>query len=171
MSSENSGSNSSIKKISIISAMTEDGVIGFEGSMPWHISAELKYFKSITMGKPMIMGRKTYDSLGRKSLPGRKTIVLTRDENIPMSNNCRLALTPESAMSQVSDVEEVMIVGGANIYEIFMPIVNSMYISWIKDNYHGDTFFPKVNWDNWHLVKKEDQGEFLACVYERNYSD
>jgi len=127
-------------KISMIVAMAEDRVIGLDNQMPWHLPADLQHFKKVTLGKPIIMGRKTYDSIGRP-LPGRLNIVVSRDVNLQI-DGVTCVNTVEQALAAVSDVEEVMIIGGATIYEYFLPVANRLYLTLIDLKTPGDTCFP-----------------------------
>lgn len=127
-------------KISMIAAMAVDRVIGKDNQMPWHLPADLLHFKKITLGKPVIMGRKTYDSIGRP-LPGRLNIVVSRDPtlNIP-GVSCVTSI--EQALLMVEGGDEVMVIGGATIYEYFLTVTNRLYLTFIDLETAGDTFFP-----------------------------
>ena len=105
--------------ISMVAAMSKNRVIGLNNSMPWHIPEELQHFKTVTMGKPIIMGRKTFDAIGRRLLPGRKTIVLTRDKDLS-GEKFTVVHSIAAALDAAGDVPEVMIVGGAGIYKEFL---------------------------------------------------
>lgn len=127
-------------KISMIAAMAQDRVIGVDNKMPWHLPADFKFFKRVTLGKPIIMGRKTYQSIGRP-LPGRKNIVLTRDKTLKIEGvDC--VQTVEQALQLVKGVDEVMVIGGATIYEQFLPISERLYLTFIDLKIAGDTQFP-----------------------------
>lgn len=149
--------------ISLITAMTKKQVIGKDGKMPWHIRDELMYFKQTTMGKPMVMGRKTFDSIGRRLLPGRQTIILSTIET--PGEGYQVARNTEEALRLAGDVPELMIIGGATLYEQFLPLANKLYISWIKQDYAGDTYFPKLDWQQWQLETSHEVAEFKAEVY------
>ncbi|MEI6897813.1 MAG: type 3 dihydrofolate reductase [Psychromonas sp.] len=127
-------------KISMIVAMANDRVIGLNNKMPWHLPADLQFFKRVTLGKPVIMGRKTYQSIGRP-LPGRKNIVLTRDKALVIEGvDC--VQTLEQAMTLVGDADELMIIGGATIYEQFIGQADRLYLTFIDLQTAGDTYFP-----------------------------
>ena len=127
-------------KVSMIAAMAEDRVIGLDNKMPWHLPADLQFFKRVTLGKPVIMGRKTYQSIGRP-LPGRKNIVLTRDTQLTIEGvDCVQTLA--QAVSLVGDVEEMMIIGGATIYQQFLAQADRLYLTFIDLKTPGDTQFP-----------------------------
>lgn len=143
--------------------MTKDRVIGKDGKMPWHISEELRNFKKLTIGKPMIMGRATFDSLGRKALPGRDSIVLS-SKNLMMGDRCYLANNIESALSIAKSInkDEVMVIGGAKVYEQFLPIANKILLTSVHDEYQGDTFFPEISTSNWQETSKEEFPKFTV---------
>ena len=127
-------------QISLVVAMAHDRVIGNDNQMPWHIPAELKYFKALTMGKPIIMGRRTFESIGRP-LPGRHNIVLTSSESLP--DSVTTARSIEQALGAAGDVEEVCIIGGGDIYRQFLPEATRLYITLIDLAVDGDTRFPE----------------------------
>lgn len=153
--------------ISLITAMSQDQVIGLNNSMPWHIAEELQYFKSTTMGKPMIMGRKTFDAIGRRLLPGRKTIVLTSGYDIE-ENGFVIAHSVADALQQAGDVPEVMIIGGAGVYKEFLPLAQRLYISIIDKKYEGDAFFPEIDFNKWKLVSQQKHTDFTAKIFDKD---
>ncbi|KZN35524.1 hypothetical protein N483_00800 [Pseudoalteromonas luteoviolacea NCIMB 1944] len=124
----------------MIAAMAKDRVIGDDNKMPWHLPADLQHFKKITMGKPVIMGRKTFESIGRP-LPGRRNIVITRNEHY-QAEGIETASSTEEALALVDKIDEVMIIGGGNIYEQFLPLCNRLYLTHIDLKVEGDTQFP-----------------------------
>ena len=143
-------------KISLIAAIDKDKVIGWNNQLPWYLPEDLRRFKKITMGKPIIMGRKTFDSLGRP-LPGRKNIIITRDKSFS-ADGCLVTNSVEDALAIADNVKEVMIIGGAEIYKLFLPIADKIYFTRIheKSYYFGDAHFPNFNEDEWIIVKSED---------------
>jgi dihydrofolate reductase len=151
--------------ISLVAALSANRVIGKDNAMPWHIPEELQLFKSITMGKPMIMGRKTFDAIGRRLLPGRATIVLTQDQDLEGAGFMVAHSVPE-ALHLAGDVPEVMIVGGAGIYAQFLPLAQRMYLSFIPQHYDGDTFFPEFAAEEWHKVSEQEHAKFTAVILE-----
>lgn len=153
--------------ISIIAAMANNNVIGANNTMPWHIPEELQYFKSITMGKPMIMGRKTFDAIGRRILPGRKTIVVTRDNDLH-GTDFTVTHTIAEAIAAAGDVEEIMVVGGAGIYKEFLPLAQRLYLSYIPQDFAGDAYFPEVDFTLWHVVSEQQHSKFTAKILERD---
>ncbi|MCT4351493.1 type 3 dihydrofolate reductase [Vibrio sp. NC2] len=126
--------------ISMIAAMANNRVIGKDNQMPWHLPADFAWFKRSTMGKPVVMGRKTYDSIGRP-LPGRLNVVISRDESLEIEGVTTVT-SIEKALELVSDVDEVMIIGGGSIYESCLPKANKLYLTYIDFDVDGDTQFP-----------------------------
>jgi len=152
--------------VSMIVAMTKDRVIGKNGNLPWHIPADLKYFKAVTMGKPIIMGRKTYESLPRKPLPGRTNIVITTNTNF-VADGAKVVFTPDEALNLCSGADEVVIIGGATIYAHFMPIASRLYLTEVKGDYTGDTYFPKLKDNSWQLCREDDNLDFVSKVFDK----
>lgn len=144
--------------ISLIAAMTRvEHVIGDQGVMPWHLPADLAWFKQNTLNKPIIMGRKTWQSLGR-ALPGRRNIVVSRDPNLQLAN-VESVTHPQAALDLVTTSPEVMIIGGAQLYTYFLPQAQRMYLSFIDAKLTGDTVFPVYQAQDWHLIQEQN---FLA---------
>lgn len=126
--------------ISMIAAMAHDRIIGKDNQMPWHLPADFAWFKRCTMGKPVIMGRKTYESIGRP-LPGRENIVISRDASLVIEGVTTVTSIDE-ALSVAGDVEEVMIIGGGTIYQACLPKAQKLYVTHIDAQVDGDTQFP-----------------------------
>jgi dihydrofolate reductase len=143
-------------KISIIVAMAANHVIGHENRLPWHLPADLQHFKQITMGKPILMGRKTYESIGRP-LPGRTNIVITRDESYT-AEGCVVVHSMEEAMQAAGDSDEVMVIGGAEFYQQALPQADALYLTLVEGEFEGDAFFPEINEDEWREVERSDFG-------------
>ncbi|MFA9559872.1 dihydrofolate reductase [Evansella sp. AB-rgal1] len=139
--------------ISMIAAMGENRVIGKDGDMPWHIPNDLKYFKQVTSNHAVIMGRKTYDSIG-KALPNRKNYIVTRDQEFEAPDG-EVFHSVKDAESLMSSDEEVFVIGGATIYEQFLPIADRLYITLIHEEFEGDTFFPVIDEQVWKVVSSE----------------
>ena len=160
--------------VSMITAMSEGRVIGLNGSMPWHMPADLAHFKQSTMGCPVIMGRKTYESIGRP-LPGRQNIVISRDESYQV-DGVDSATSVEQALSLAGDVAEVMVIGGGAIYAHCLPFAHRLYITHINAKIDGDTQFPEYDIENdWHLAQStkmsaDDKNCFDLnfCIYNRS---
>ena len=138
-------------KISIIVAMARDRVIGKNGTMPWHLPAELKYFKWVTMGKPIVMGRKTFESF-RRVLPGRQNIVITRDKRFQFEG-VDVVHSIDEAFTIAGNAEEIMIIGGSDLYRQTMGRADRIYLTQIEADIEGDTFFPEINWNDWQEVE------------------
>lgn len=133
--------------------MGENRVIGVDNRMPWHLSADLKRFKRITMGKPLIMGRRTHESIGRP-LPGRKNIVLTSDPAY-VAPGCVVVHSLEDALEE-ADTDEVMVIGGSTLYEKLLPKADRLYLTLIHRTFAGDTFFPQLKWSEWTEIERLD---------------
>lgn len=141
-------------KISMIVAMAQDRVIGLDNKMPWHLPADLQHFKKTTLGKPVIMGRKTYDSIGR-ALPGRLNIVVSRDANLDIAG-VTCVTSVEQALAAAEGVDEVMIIGGATIYDHFLSVANRLYLTFIDLKTKGDTRFPDyLAQGEWNKIESE----------------
>ncbi|CAM4233484.1 type 3 dihydrofolate reductase [Pseudoalteromonas byunsanensis] len=140
--------------ISMIAAMANNRVIGQDNKMPWHLPSDLKHFKRVTLNKPVVMGRKTFESIGRP-LPGRRNIVITRSESYS-AQGIEVVSSPQAALELIGDVEEVMIIGGGNIYEQFLPMCERLYLTFIDLDVAGDTCFPdytKVG--QWEVIEEQ----------------
>ena len=167
--------------LSMIVATADNNVIGKDNDMPWHLPADLAYFKKVTLGKPIIMGRKTYESIGM-ALPGRRNIVISRDENyIPQgkgSEGVDVVSSVEQAIALVSNAEdvipEVMVIGGGAIYKHCLPSADRLYVTHIKAAIDGDTHFPNYDDGSWQKVSSElrvtdekNAYDLDFCVYHR----
>lgn len=141
-------------KISIIAAVAKNGIIGKTNALPWHLPADLKRFKELTTGKPIIMGRKTYESIGRP-LPNRTNIVITSDKNLKIEG-CVVVGSPDEAIEAAKGAEEVMIIGGGEIYRQFLPKVSRMYLTEVDTEIEGDVFFPEFDRSEWREVFREE---------------
>jgi len=139
--------------ISIIVAASTNNVIGANGDLPWRLPEDLMRFKAVTMGKPMIMGRATFESIG-KALPGRRSIVMTRQAGFK-ADGCDVVASPEEAIAVAGGVDELMVIGGGKIYELFLPMAGSIYITRVQANIEGDTFFPELDSGDWQVVESE----------------
>lgn len=142
--------------ISILAAVSENGMIGVDNRLPWKLSDDLKYFKAKTFGKYIIMGRKTFDSIG-KPLKGRTNIILTRNKSIQIEGAIimhTLIAAVEYAKNQNQD--EIFIVGGADIYKQSVPLSHKIYLTRVAARLEGDAFFPELNWNEWKIKSKTD---------------
>jgi dihydrofolate reductase len=148
-------------RISIIVAAAENGIIGRGGGLPWRLSDDLKQFKRLTMGHTIVMGRRTWESIGR-ALPGRRTVVVTRqaDYQIPDAE-VKTASSLEAALQVAasSGDEEAFIVGGAELYRESLARANRIYLTRVLAAVDGDTKFPEANWSDWQLVESEEHVE------------
>ncbi|MDD2769059.1 MAG: dihydrofolate reductase [Methylococcus sp.] len=140
--------------ISIIVAMAQNRVIGADNAMPWHLSADLKRFRALTLGKPILMGRKTHESIGRV-LPGRQNIVLTRATNFS-APGCTVVHNLGELTTVCCGVQELMVIGGNAVYEAMLPRAKRLYLTLIHHDYAGDTFFPKFADADWLEIGRED---------------
>jgi len=139
--------------ISIIVAASTNNVIGMQGDLPWRLSDDLKRFKQLTMGKPIVMGRLTWEAIGRP-LPGRQNIVITRQPGFE-AEGCDVVASPAAALETADDAEEVMIIGGSQIYELFLPKAGRLYLTRVHAEVDGDAFFPEIDSRDWQLKAKE----------------
>jgi dihydrofolate reductase len=140
----------------MIAAMGKNRVIGKNNDMPWHLPADLQHFKKTTLGCPIIMGRKTYDSIGRP-LPGRLNIILSRNENLTIEG-CSVVNSLESAinLAKETDASEIFITGGAHLYDKFLENADRLYLTLIDENFEGDTYFPDYNRLMWQEITREN---------------
>jgi dihydrofolate reductase len=159
--------------ISIIVAMASNRVIGANNTMPWRCPEDLKYFKSLTMGHHMIMGRKTFDSIG-KPLPGRTTVIVTRNRDLKIEG-CMVLHSLDEAIAACKNDDEIFIVGGAELYQIALPVVNKLYITEIQQEIDGDTYFPEFDKTKWRETAREKRHQdapqslsYHFVTYQRN---
>ena len=141
-------------KISIIVAAATNNVIGSDGELPWRLPEDLKRFKQLTIGKPVIMGRLTYESIG-KPLPDRKNIVLSARKGLNIEG-CEVVDTPDAAIRLAGDAEEVMVIGGGGVYSQMLPMADRIYMTRINGTFDGDTFFPELDDKEWQVVDRVD---------------
>lgn len=141
-------------KISMIVAMASNHAIGLNNKMPWHLSADLKKFKQITMGSPILMGRKTYESIGRP-LPGRDNIIVSRNVDY-QQNGCFVFNSIDQAIARCEQYDEIFIIGGATFYNAMLPKADTLYLTQINQSFEGDTFFPDIQQEEWEEVARED---------------
>jgi len=140
--------------ISLIVAASMNNVIGAKGDLPWRLSADLKRFKALTIGKPIVMGRKTYDSIGRP-LPGRQNIVVTRNPGF-MAEGCDVVPSVDAAVEAAGDAEEIMIIGGSHIYKAFLPRADRIYLTRVQAEVEGDAYLPEIGNDHWKEMSVEE---------------
>lgn len=169
---------SEMSTIALIVAMSESAVIGKNNQLPWNVPAELKYFRSMTRNKAIVMGSKTFASIG-KPLPDRYNIVLSRKKKfeIPGLAGVQVVASPTEAIdcaeryikgTNANADSEIMVLGGAQIYALFMPYATRLYLSIIPGVYRGDTFFPAIDWKQWDLKSEQAMDGFKAQIFYRN---
>jgi len=141
-------------KISLIVAMASNRAIGLNNEMPWHLSADLKKFKQITMGSPILMGRKTFESIGRP-LPGRNNIIISRNKDY-QQQGCLVFNSIEEAIASCQQEEEIFIIGGATFYQAALPLADKLYLTEINKSFAADTFFPVIDRADWKELARED---------------
>ncbi len=166
-------------RLSLIVARAHDGVIGHRGKMPWHLPSELAHFKRSTLGKPVLMGRKTWDSLFVQPLPGRENLVLSRDVNFlapgaHVFDDFGTMLKEGKALAQKSETDEMVIIGGAMLYELALPIADRVYLTEVDATVKGDAWFADLPANEWALhtsapkVKKpDDEYAYTTKIYDR----
>ncbi|WP_148253108.1 dihydrofolate reductase [Aidingimonas lacisalsi] len=163
--------------IAMIAAMSRNRVIGIDGKLPWYLPEDLKFFKAITLGKPLVMGRKTFASIGRP-LPGRLNIVVTRDESfshdgVSVCHDLPSALKLADAQAIIDDTEEIMVMGGAQIYTQALPYAERLYLTEVDTELTGDTYFPQRSDAEWQEVQRvagtprEGQPAYDFVAYQR----
>jgi dihydrofolate reductase len=162
----------------MIVAMAQNRVIGINNKLPWYLPNDLKYFKQVTMGKPIIMGRKTFESIG-KPLPGRTNIIITRNadwqaEGVKVAHSLEQAYQLAEAIAEIDGQKELMIIGGDQIYQSSLSDVDRIYLTKVHAEVNGDAWFPEVDWSQWLELGREDfaaEGpnpyDYSFIVYER----
>jgi dihydrofolate reductase len=156
-------------RLSAIAALSENRVIGINNQLPWHLPADLKHFKTLTTGHPIVMGRKTYESIGRP-LPNRTNIILTRDANY-QAPGCFVFNDINSAMQSdaVQNANEIFIIGGAMIYAELLPQIERLYLTIVKTVIEGDAFFPEIIANEWQEVGRESHEADEANLYAYDF--
>ena len=140
-------------KIAIIVATDDQGLIGKDNDLPWRLSADLQHFKRVTMAKPIIMGRRTHESIGRP-LPGRQNIVISSRQGY-QAQGCDVVQSLDAALDLCRNEEEVMIMGGASLYQQTLPIADKLYLTLVHTRLEGDTWFPEWSIEEWDLISRE----------------
>ncbi len=159
-------------RISLIAALARNRVIGCSNQLPWRLSADLQHFKALTMGKPVVMGRKTYESIG-EPLPGRTNIVVTRDSNYS-AEGCHVVHSIDEALLAAESSDEVMIMGGANLYSQLLPRADRLYLTEVQAEVAGDAWFPELVDTQWqelgresHLADEKNEFDYDFVVLAR----
>lgn len=162
-------------KLSLIVALSDNGAIGLGGQLPWRMSADLRRFKRLTMGHHVLMGRKTFESIGRP-LPGRTMIVITRQAGY-RAPGARVAGSLRRAIQLAEEDDEAFVIGGSDIFRLALPSVDRMYITHVHTDAAGDVFFPHVDWDRWKRLREErfcadprNEYDYSFCLYQRRRS-
>lgn len=162
--------------LSLIVAMTHRGVIGRGGTLPWKLSADLQRFKKLTMGHHLLMGRKTYESLGRP-LPGRTSVVVTRQTGLSLPSEVLVAHSLNQAIEQTASDDQPFVIGGGEIFREALPLVSRLYVTWVESEVEGDTYFPDWNPGDWRLLESErhsadakNEYDTTFCIYDRPQS-
>jgi dihydrofolate reductase len=161
--------------MTLVAAVAENGVIGADGGMPWHYPADLAHFKETTMGHPVVLGRRTFESIAARidgPLPGRTNVILSRSdpdvpEGVVVAASVDEAIAAAGEAAAESGVETVHVAGGAAIYEQFLPLADRMVLTEVPERPDGDTFFPEWDADEWVEVERESEGELSFVTYER----
>lgn len=152
-------------RVSLIAAVARNGVIGLDGAMPWHLPEELAHFKATTMGHALVMGRRTFDSIGR-ALPGRRTVVVTRDPTWHHPG-VETAHSFAEAISLAGPADEVFVAGGAQVYAEALPFAHRLVLTEVDAEPEGDTWFPAWSRDEWLEVTREPHAGWSHVAYER----
>ncbi|OGY58166.1 MAG: dihydrofolate reductase [Candidatus Colwellbacteria bacterium RIFCSPHIGHO2_02_FULL_43_15] len=153
--------------ISIITALDNNNLIGKKNGLPWYLPADLKHFKEKTLGKPVVMGKTTYESIG-KLLPERTNIILSRDANFKVSG-ARVVKSVEEALEVAKGFPEVMIIGGASIYKQFLPLAQKLYLTRVYNDFEGDIYFPEFNLDEWQETERLDYKAHDKNLYDYSF--
>jgi dihydrofolate reductase len=156
--------------VSLIAAISQNNCIGKNGTLPWHIPEDMAHFRNITRGKPVIMGRNTWESLPERfrPLPGRKNIVITRQTAYTVPNGVLVYHSLEDAIASQANVPEIMIIGGAQLYAEALPIADRLYITHVPMHVVGDTFFPKIDMRIWRMSTSHVSKQVTFVVYDRS---
>ena len=158
-------------RVTLIVAMTDDGVIGIDGQLPWRLPEDLRRFKAATLGKPVVMGRKTFESIGRP-LPQRHNIVLTRQVGFSARDPAVTVVTTlEAALQAAGDVPEVMIIGGAEIYQLALPLAQRIILTRVHANVQGDTHFSPLDPKAWRVASSESYAADEKHAYSMTFED
>lgn len=155
-------------KIALIVAMTPERVIGYKGTMPWHLPADLAYFKKVTMGFPVMMGRVTYESLLVKPLPGRQNIVITANRTIE-APGCVKAAGIDEGFEHAKGTERIFVIGGARVYEQTMDCADELYITKIDAQLPGDTYFPEFELGQWRETSRIRRAPDMHNAYAMEF--
>lgn len=153
-----------MRMISAIVAMSKNRVIGRQGALPWRLPEDLKRFKAITLGHPIVMGRKTFDSIGRV-LPGRQNIVVSRQVGLKIEGADVVQTVDQALELARANEQDVFIVGGGEIYSQTLPRVNRLYLTLVHQEISGDAYFPVLDWNEWEEVSREDRSDPISFSF------
>ncbi|SMF86283.1 dihydrofolate reductase [Paenibacillus uliginis N3/975] len=160
--------------ISMIWAMGKDQVIGHKGTMPWRLPRDMAFFKEMTLNKTILMGRKTWESFGGKPLSKRLNVVLTRDQEFSLKPEEGIVIHDIDEGMKFAQEGEMMVIGGSQIYEQMLPSADKLYVTFIDEDFEGDTFFPDVNWEEWTVAQEipgitdeKNPYSYRFVIYER----
>jgi dihydrofolate reductase len=161
------------RRLAIIVAAAENGVIGKDNGLPWHLPKDMAYFKAVTMGKPIVMGRKTFESIG-KPLPGRENIVISRREafqaeGVSVVSSLDQALVLAADIARKEGVEESVVIGGGEIYRAAIPRADRLYITEVHANVEGDVMLPEIDWAQWQETSRERQSALDEGDYDYSF--
>lgn len=148
----------------ILVAMTEDRLIGRGQAIPWHLPAELRLFRQLTLGHPVIMGRRTFEAIGRP-LPGRRNLVVSR--TLAPAADIEICRSVEEALARTEAADRVFLIGGRGIFQAALAVADTLRISWVSGQYEGDVYFPEYDPQEWQVVEQSDGGAFRHLVYRR----
>ena len=150
-------------------AVSENLVIGKGNNLPWDLPEDLKHFKELTLGKTVLMGRKTYESIVArlgKPLPARKNVVISRQENYQVPEGVLVFKSLEDAFQELSSID-IYVIGGAEIFKLALPFAKMLEITFVNGNYDGDAFFPTIEWNKWKKIKDEPHEKFTFATYQK----
>ncbi|MGH3367237.1 MAG: dihydrofolate reductase [Nocardioidaceae bacterium] len=156
-------------RVTIVAAVASNGVIGGDGGLPWHLPEDLRRVKSLTLGHVLVMGRRTFEWIGRP-LPQRTTAVVTRQPDW-RAEGVLTAPTVEEALTLAGELDdEVFVLGGSEVYRAVLPVSDRLALTWVDDSPEGDTVFPEVDWSGWHETAREAHDGFAFVTYQRGSS-
>jgi dihydrofolate reductase len=156
-----------VSTVALVVAADEEGGIGRGGGLPWHLPADLKHFRTLTMGKPVIMGRRTWESIGRP-LPGRRNIVVSRQPSV-QAPGCEVVGSLAEALQRVDDAAEVCIIGGAEIYRLALPLADIIHLTRVHARVEADTFLPPLDPQEWRLRSREEHAADERHAYPYSF--
>jgi dihydrofolate reductase len=155
-------------RICLIAALAANGVIGKNNALPWHLPADLKHFKALTLGHPVVMGRKTYESIGRP-LPGRRNLVITRNRGYS-AQDCEVVHSLDAAIAACRGAQEIFVIGGAELYRESLPRAHCLELTEIRANVEGDTTFPEFSRSEWHETGREIHGDEAGIPFRYDFA-